>query len=113
MMDELIGRLVADSGVDRTAALGAVGIIADLPLEGAPLEKAQIEILRRRRVSATEATWRITSFAVACRPGHGRLARHEHAARNRHPRHFDLYARAGKDAVGGIVDATPALGRCS
>ena len=31
-MDELIGRLVADVGVDRTAAETAVGIILDFPL---------------------------------------------------------------------------------
>jgi hypothetical protein len=36
MMDEFIGRLVADSGADRTATHSAFGIVAQFPLEYAP-----------------------------------------------------------------------------
>jgi len=38
-MDELIARLVADVGIDRTAAERAVGIILDFLVKEAPAEK--------------------------------------------------------------------------
>ena len=38
-MDELIARLVADVGIDRTAAEKAVGIILDFLVKEAPAEK--------------------------------------------------------------------------
>ncbi|MGA3309089.1 MAG: hypothetical protein ABSD08_10795 [Xanthobacteraceae bacterium] len=41
-MDELIGRLVADVGVDRTAAETAVGIILDFPVKEATADKMQL-----------------------------------------------------------------------
>jgi hypothetical protein len=37
-MDDCIGRLVANTGVDRTAAEKAVGIILQFPLEEGPAE---------------------------------------------------------------------------
>jgi hypothetical protein len=40
-MDELIGRLVADVGVDRTAAETAVGIILDFLAKEGPGDKIQ------------------------------------------------------------------------
>jgi hypothetical protein len=40
-MDELIGRLVADIGIDRVAAEKAVGIILDFLVKEGPAEKVQ------------------------------------------------------------------------
>ena len=40
-MDELIGRLVADVGVDRAAAEKAVGIILDFLVKEGPADKVQ------------------------------------------------------------------------
>jgi hypothetical protein len=41
-MDELIGRLVADVGVDRTAAETAIGVILDFPATEGPADKMQL-----------------------------------------------------------------------
>jgi hypothetical protein len=40
-MDELIGRLVAETGIDRTAAEKAVGIILDFLVKEGPPDKIQ------------------------------------------------------------------------
>jgi hypothetical protein len=40
-MDELIGRLVADVGIDRTTAEKAVGIILDFLAKEGPVDKVQ------------------------------------------------------------------------
>jgi hypothetical protein len=40
-MDELIGRLVADVGIDRVAAEKAVGIILDFLVKEGPVDKVQ------------------------------------------------------------------------
>jgi hypothetical protein len=40
-MDELIGRLVADIGIDRTTAEKAVGIILDFLVKEGPADKVQ------------------------------------------------------------------------
>ena len=40
-MDELIGRLVADIGIDRAAAEKAVGIILDFLVKEGPPDKVQ------------------------------------------------------------------------
>jgi hypothetical protein len=40
-MDELIGRLVADTGIDRAAAEKAVGIILDFLVKEGPADKVQ------------------------------------------------------------------------
>jgi hypothetical protein len=40
-MDELIGRLVADIGIDRAAAERAVGIILDFLVKEGPADKVQ------------------------------------------------------------------------
>ena len=40
-MDELIGRLVADVGIDRTTAEKAVGIILDFLVKEGPADKVQ------------------------------------------------------------------------
>lgn len=41
-MDELMGRLVADVGVERTAAETAVGIILDFLVKEGPADKMQL-----------------------------------------------------------------------
>ena len=41
IMDELIGRLVADIGIDRAAAEKAVGIILDFLVKEGPADKVQ------------------------------------------------------------------------
>jgi hypothetical protein len=61
-MDELIGRLVADTGVDRATAEKAVGIILDFLLKEGPADKVRpllaklpgAEALMQR--TATEST---------------------------------------------------------
>jgi hypothetical protein len=40
-MDELIGRLVAETGIDRTVAEKAVGIILDFLVKEGPADKVQ------------------------------------------------------------------------
>jgi hypothetical protein len=45
-MDELIGRLVADVGVDRTAAETAVGIILDFLAKEGPADKKQLLVAK-------------------------------------------------------------------
>jgi hypothetical protein len=40
-MDELIGRLVAETGIDRTAAEKAVGIILDFLVKEGPADKVE------------------------------------------------------------------------
>ena len=45
-MDELIGRLVADIGVDRNAAETAVGIILDFLAKEGPTDKVQLVVAK-------------------------------------------------------------------
>jgi hypothetical protein len=45
-MDELIARLVADVGIDRTAAEKAIGIILDFLVKEAPAEKIKPVLAR-------------------------------------------------------------------
>jgi hypothetical protein len=45
-MDELIGRLVADVGVDRNAAETAVGIILDFLAKEGPVDKVQLVVAK-------------------------------------------------------------------
>jgi hypothetical protein len=45
-MDELIGRLVADVGVDRNAAETAVGIILDFLAKEGPTDKVQLVVAK-------------------------------------------------------------------
>jgi hypothetical protein len=45
-MDELIGRLVADEGIDRNAAETAVGIILDFLAKEGPADKQFIAYAR-------------------------------------------------------------------
>jgi hypothetical protein len=45
-MDELIGRLVADVGLDRNAAETAVGIILDFLAKEGPTDKVQLVVAK-------------------------------------------------------------------
>ena len=45
-MDELIARLVADVGIDHTAAEKAVGIILDFLVKEAPSEKIKLVLAK-------------------------------------------------------------------
>ena len=45
-MDELIGRLVADVGVDRAAAETAVGIVLDFLAKEGPADKMQLLVAK-------------------------------------------------------------------
>ena len=64
-MDELIGRLVADAGVDRNAAETAVGIILDFLAKEGPADKMQpllaklpgAEALMQKAASDAAAAW--------------------------------------------------------
>ncbi len=64
IMDELIGRLVAAVGVERTAAETAVGIVLDFLAKEGPADKVQLllaklpgaEALMQKAVSVAAAT---------------------------------------------------------
>jgi hypothetical protein len=90
LMDDLIGRLVAIAGVDRTAAAKAVAVARPSPpasgqSRGAPLPAGVNASLRKRNTGRIDAITRETlSFARDT---------------------------AGEAAVGATVDAIPGLGR--
>ena len=64
-MDELIGRLVSDVGVDRGAAETAIGIILDFLAKEGPADKVQLliaklpgaEALQQKAAGAGAAEW--------------------------------------------------------
>jgi len=68
-MDDLIGRLVADSGADRTAAHSAIGIVAQSPSENAPFQKvrtAMPELLPGAKTASPTAGSR-SAQAIICK----------------------------------------------
>lgn len=117
-MDELVGRLVANTGVSREAAEKAVGIILDFLLKEGPPEKVQALIAQLPGADAL--------LQSAANEGGGMFMSGIMGAGTRMmgaglsmgqvqgvTRETIAYARekAGEDTVGEIVGAIPGLGQ--
>ena len=116
-MDELIARLVANTGVDRTAAAKAIGIIFDFLRKEGPPDKVQVLI---DRIPGTQAAMEAQAgdsggmFPMGGLMGAGTrmmaaglsMGQVQGVARE-----VLAYARekAGDDAVGEVVGAVPGL----
>lgn len=120
IMDELIGRLTADAGIDRATAEKAVGIILDfLVKEGPPDQVQQLlaklpgaEALAQK--AASESNGGLMSGAMGGVMGAGMRMMSAGLSMGQVQsvtRAVIAYARekAGEDAVGEIVAAIPGL----
>ena len=119
-MDELIGRLVANVGVDRATAEKAVGIILDFLRKEGPADKVQALI---DRLPGAEAllqaqqgpdTRGVSMFAMGGVMGAGTKMMAAGLSMGQVQgvtREVISYARekAGEDAIGEIVGAIPGL----
>jgi hypothetical protein len=114
-MDELIGRLVADIGVDRNAAETAVGIILDFLAKEGPTDKVQLvvaklpgaEALMQKAASDGGGGMGGVMGAGMRMMGAGLSMGQVQAV----TRQFIAYARekVGEDELGEIVGAIPGL----
>ena len=114
-MDELIGRLVADDGVDRNAAETAVGIILDFLAKEGPADKMKLvlaklpgaEALMQKAASDGGGGMGGVMGAGMRMMGAGLSMGQVQGV----TRQFIAYARekVGEDEVGEIVDAIPGL----
>ena len=119
-MDELIGRLVANTGVDRAAAEKAVGIILQFLIKEGPADKVQtlIDKLPGAEAAIQNAPPDSSSgglfggglMAAGSRMMAAGLSMSQVQAVTRET---IAYARekVGEDAVGEIVGAVPGLGQ--
>jgi hypothetical protein len=118
-MDELIGRLVANLGVDRAAAEKAVGIILDFLVKEGPADKVQALIAQ---LPGADAAMQAAASAGAGMLGMGGImgagTRMMAAGLSMGEvqgvtREVIAFARekVGEDAVGEIVGAIPGLGQ--
>jgi hypothetical protein len=119
-MDELIGRLVANAGVDRAAAAAAVGIILQFLVKEGPQDKVQDLIARTPGAAEAIANAPQDSdsggmfgggvMAAGTRMMAAGLSMGQVQAVTRET---ISYAREkiGEDAVGEIVGAIPGLGQ--
>jgi hypothetical protein len=120
-MDDLIGRLVANAGVDRTAAEKAVGIILQFLLKEGPAEKVRALLQRVPGADVTlpEPSSRLRSpgtlGAIGLMHVGGQLTAAGLSMGQIEAviRETLRFARetAGDDAVGDIVGAIPGLGQ--
>ncbi len=119
-MDELIGRLIADIGIDRAAAERAVGIILDFLVKEGPPDKIQqllaklpgAEALAQK--AASENSGGLMSGAMGGVMGAGMRMMSAGLSMGQVQsvtRAVIAYTRekAGEDAVGEIVGAIPGL----
>ena len=120
-MDELIARLVADVGIDRTAAEKAVGIILDFLVKEAPAEKIKPLLAKlpgaETLLAKTAGTDGSTGFMNAMMGGvmgagmrmmSAGLSMDQVQAVTRETIAY-VREKAGEDAVGEIVAAVPGL----
>jgi hypothetical protein len=116
-MDELVGRLVANVGVDRTVAEKAVGIILAFLLKEGPTDKVQALI---GQMPGAEAAVQEASsgggFGIGGIMGVGTRLMAAGLGMDQMQgvtRELIAYAReqAGEDAVGEIVGSIPGLGQ--
>jgi hypothetical protein len=112
-MDELIGRLVANTGVDRAAAETAVGIILQFLVKEGPADKVQILIDKLPGADAAIAAAPPDSSPGGMFGGGMMAAGLSMGQIQAVTREVIGYARekAGEDAVGEIVGAVPGLGQ--
>ncbi len=119
-MDELIGRLVANVGVDRTAAEKAVGIILQFLLKEGPASQVQTLIDKLPGAAAAMAAAPPDSSSGGVFGGGVMAAGTRMMAAGLNlsqvqaaTRETIGYARekVGEDAVGEIVGAIPGLGQ--
>jgi hypothetical protein len=119
-MDELIGRLVANVGVDRTAAEKAVGIILQFLLKEGPAGKVQALIDKLPGAAAAMAATPPDSGSGGVFGGGVMAAGTRMMAAGLNMSQVQAvtretigYARekVGEDAVGEIVGAIPGLGQ--
>lgn len=114
-MDELIGRLVADVGIDRAAAETAVGIVLDFLAKEGPPDKVKIllaklpgaEALMQKAASEGGGGMGGVMGAGMRMMGAGLSMGQVQSL----TRQFIAYARekVGEDAVGEVVGAIPGL----
>jgi hypothetical protein len=121
-MDELIGRLVADIGIDRTAAEKAVGVILDFLVTEGPADKVQpllaklpgAEALMQKARSEGGGLGGLTDGAIGGVMGAGMRMMSTGLSMSQVQsvtRAVIAYTRekAGEDTVGEIVTAIPGL----
>jgi hypothetical protein len=115
VMDELIGRLVSEVGVDRTAAETAVGIILDFLAKEGPADKVQLlianlpgaEALQQKAASAGGGGMGgVMGAGMSMMSAGLSMGQVQDLTRQ-----FIAFARekVGEDAVGEIVAAIPGL----
>jgi len=114
-MDELIGRLVSDVGVDRAAAETAVGIILDFLAKEGPADKIQLllsklpgaEALQKKAADAGgSGMGGVMGAGMSMMSAGLSMGQVQDVTRE-----FMAFARekVGEDAVGEIVAAIPGL----
>jgi hypothetical protein len=116
-MDELVGRLVANIGIDRTVAEKSIGIILDFLLKEAPADKVQplIDQLPGAQALAEEAAGQSGGmFSMGGLMGAGTRLMGLGLSMGQVQdvtREIIAFARekVGEDAVGEIVAAVPGL----
>ena len=114
-MDELIGRLVADVGIDRAAAETAVGIVLDFLAKEGPADKVKVllaklpgaEALMQKAASEGGGGMGGVMGAGMRMMGAGLSMEQVQSL----TRQFIAYARekVGEDAVSEVVGAIPGL----
>jgi hypothetical protein len=115
IMDELIGRLVSDVGVDRGAAETAIGIILDFLAKEGPADKVQLLIAKLPGAEALQqkaAGAGGSGMGGVMGAGMSMMAAGLSMGRVQDvTRQFIAFARekVGEDAVGEIVAAIPGL----
>ncbi|MGB7100005.1 MAG: DUF2267 domain-containing protein [Xanthobacteraceae bacterium] len=113
-MDELIGRLVADTGVDRNAAETAVGIILDFLAKEGPADKMQSLLARLPGAEALMQKAAAEGGGMGGVMGAGTRMMGAGLSMDQVQgvtRQFIAFARekVGEDEVGQIVGAIPGL----
>ncbi|HXQ84245.1 MAG TPA: DUF2267 domain-containing protein [Xanthobacteraceae bacterium] len=121
-MDELIGRLVADTGIDRATAEKAVGIILDFLVKEGPADKVQpllaklpgAEVLMQKAAGESGGLGGLMGGAMGGVMGAGMRMMSAGLSMGQVQsvtRAVIAYTRdkAGEDAVGAIVAAIPGL----
>jgi hypothetical protein len=105
-MDEVIGRLVANVGIDRAAAEKAVGIIRDLLAKEGPPDKVQSYLAKLlgadapRQKAASEEADGVTGAVMRMMGASPSMGKVQSVSQQ-----FNAYAREriGEDEVGGFV----------
>jgi hypothetical protein len=115
-MDELIGRLVADLGVDRTSAATAIGIVLDFLAKEGPADKVRLLLAKLPGADALMQQAAATDSGGGMGGVMGAGMRMMSAGLSMGQvqdltRQFIAFARekVGEDEVGAIVGAIPGL----